>query len=180
MKPLTAICTLLLVAAPALGFAQDKAYPDFDAIAKTTGPAPEKTRPPPPSAQSLAAWRAALSRAPLPKTGCFKSSYPGAEWREVPCTTAPPHPFAPASGPRPAIVGSGTYSPQVSGSISSVVGYLTVSGATSENDSGNANVFSLQINTNNNFTTSSCSNLSPKSAKPSACTGWQSVRVVQL
>ncbi|MGH6848302.1 MAG: c-type heme family protein [Methylocella sp.] len=41
MKPITAICTSMLVALPAAGFAQDRSYPDFGSIAKTGGPAPE-------------------------------------------------------------------------------------------------------------------------------------------
>jgi hypothetical protein len=39
MRPATVICTIMLVAAPAVGFAQDKSYPDFGSIAKTPGPA---------------------------------------------------------------------------------------------------------------------------------------------
>jgi hypothetical protein len=39
MKPVTAICTLMLVAAPSAGFAQDRSYPDFGSIGKTAGPA---------------------------------------------------------------------------------------------------------------------------------------------
>lgn len=41
MKPLTAICTMMFAATPAVGFAQDRPYPDYGSIAKTAGPAPE-------------------------------------------------------------------------------------------------------------------------------------------
>jgi hypothetical protein len=41
MKPVTAICTVMLVATTAVGFAQDTSYPDFGSIAKTAGPAPK-------------------------------------------------------------------------------------------------------------------------------------------
>lgn len=41
MKPVTAICTAMLVATPAVGFAQDRSYHDFGSIAKTGGPSPE-------------------------------------------------------------------------------------------------------------------------------------------
>ncbi len=41
MKPATAICTVMFVATPAVGFAQDRSYPDFGSIAKTGVPAPE-------------------------------------------------------------------------------------------------------------------------------------------
>jgi len=38
MKPVPAVCTLMLVATTAAGFAQDRSYPDFGSIAKTAGP----------------------------------------------------------------------------------------------------------------------------------------------
>ena len=37
-------------------------------------------------------WRDALATSPLPKKGCFESSYPNKRWREVPCTNAPNYP----------------------------------------------------------------------------------------
>jgi hypothetical protein len=40
MKPLAPICTIMLVATAAVGFAQDKSYPDYGSIAKTA-PVPE-------------------------------------------------------------------------------------------------------------------------------------------
>jgi hypothetical protein len=41
MKPVMAICSIMLVTTPAAGFAQDRSYPDFGSVAKTAGPAPE-------------------------------------------------------------------------------------------------------------------------------------------
>ncbi|MGH6837525.1 MAG: c-type heme family protein [Methylocella sp.] len=42
MKPVTAVCAAMLIAAtPAVGFAQDRSYPDFGSVAKSGGPAPE-------------------------------------------------------------------------------------------------------------------------------------------
>jgi hypothetical protein len=35
-------------------------------------------------------WQRTISRIPLPKTGCFKATYPSMEWQEVPCSTATP------------------------------------------------------------------------------------------
>ena len=40
---------------------------------------------PQPSAKNLHDWRKGMSRVPLPRRGCFTSSYPSAEWSEVPC-----------------------------------------------------------------------------------------------
>jgi hypothetical protein len=45
MKPVTAICTLMLVATPAVGIAQDSSYPDFGSIGKTAEPAPKNETP---------------------------------------------------------------------------------------------------------------------------------------
>src|ERR1700732_5318601 len=42
MKPVPAVCTIMLVATPAAGFAQDRSYPDFGSIGKTAGRAPGK------------------------------------------------------------------------------------------------------------------------------------------
>ena len=30
-------------------------------------------------------WRESIATNPLPKKGCFESSYPNKQWREVPC-----------------------------------------------------------------------------------------------
>jgi hypothetical protein len=137
------------------------APPAAPAAPPTPAPAAGKQ----PSAEETAkreAWRTTMSRTPLPRKGCFKSTFPNTEWQEVPCVTPPPHPYT---------VGNGnTYAAQSSGTISSATGYFPYTDATSE--SGNIfdlqsqsckivssdfpNVFSLQLNTSN-FTTSACS-----------------------
>jgi hypothetical protein len=151
--------------------------------ASSTQPAPAPTPPqatvPPPPAQSLEAWRVIMSRVPVPKKGCFKSSYPSISWQEVPCTGAPPRPYPPARGSRPATVGNGNdCTASVSGSISSAVGsFDSVGDVTSETGttfdpgpncsnpvSNVPNTFSLQLNTNL-FATSTCVGKS--------CQGWQ-------
>src|SRR5208337_4286463 len=48
--------------------------------------------------RSPEAWRGAMLGTPLPKKGCFTSSYPSAEWQEVPCTSPPHRRYTPASG----------------------------------------------------------------------------------
>lgn len=135
---------------------------------------PQTTQPPstqPPSAQSREAWQTSMSQTPLPKHGCFKSSYPNLQWQEVPCTTAPQRPYPPATGVRPDTVGNGNdFTASVSdGHISSVVGsFDSVSGVTGATDAQGASPFSLQLNTNS-FTTSSCSG----ATNPAGCLGWQ-------
>jgi hypothetical protein len=34
-------------------------------------------------------WREYILKHPSPKKGCFKSTYPSTEWKEVPCGPAP-------------------------------------------------------------------------------------------
>lgn len=108
MKPITAICLVMLVAAPAPAFAEDMPYPDFGAIAKTPPaskvPAPA-TQPPiaQPSAtqapgsqastkQTQETWRQLIARTPVPKAGCYTSAYPSTQWQAVPCSTAESRP----------------------------------------------------------------------------------------
>ena len=131
-----------------------------------------------PSAQALKNWRAGMAHVPRPNRGCFTSTYPNAQWQQVPCTTAPLRPYPPAHGGLPAVdaVGSGTdASAVVTGTLSEAVGsFDSVSGVTSESGEINgspplvANIFSLQLNSNF-FTTSVCSG----AANPATCKGWQ-------
>jgi hypothetical protein len=118
------------------------------------------------------AWNETMSRTPKPKEGCFTSAYPSTEWKEVPCITPLPRPYQPASGPRPQTVGNGTDWTAKSGTgpISTAVGsFDSVSGVTTVTDSasGNANTFSLQLNTNTFNTSTLGCNRVPN------CVGWQ-------
>ncbi|MGO9268318.1 MAG: hypothetical protein ACLQBA_26100, partial [Candidatus Binataceae bacterium] len=139
-------------------------------------PPPATAQPSPAQSMSQEAWRASMSRAPMPQKGCFKATYPNTAWQQVPCTTAPPAPYPPARGPRSDNVGNGNdFSAQVTGSISSAVGsFDSVTGVTSESGDVDgvappvANTFSLQLNANT-FTTSVCDG----AANPSDCSGWQ-------
>jgi hypothetical protein len=133
-----------------------------------TQPVPSLQPTQPPSRET---WRALMSRVPLPKMGCFKSSYPSFTWQEVPCTTPPPRPYPPARGPRPQTVGNGNnFVANTAGSISSATGsFDSITGMQTETDSESGdNVFSLQLNSNL-FLTSSCSG----AANPMECSGWQ-------
>jgi hypothetical protein len=157
LKPITAICVVMLVAAPAPGFAEDMPYPDFGSIAKqppASKEPPPATQPPiaPPRAsqapgsqaitpQALKTWRQLMARTPFPKPGCYTSSYPITHWLEVPCSTAKPRPhILPATGLKPHNVGgggNGDYSAKASGSLSSATGsFDSVTGATGESDRG--------------------------------------------
>jgi hypothetical protein len=123
-----------------------------------------------PSAKNLNDWRKGMRQVPLPKKGCFTSSYPSTQWQEVPCMTAPARPYPPARGPRPDTVGNGNdVSAQAAGLISEAIGsFDSVIGVTSVTDPSGASGFSLQLNANF-FTTSACNG----AANPSICLGWQ-------
>src|SRR5262249_39311929 len=131
-------------------------------------------------------WRRGMARVPLPKKGCFTSSYPSNEWQEVLCTTAPAVPYPPARGGkgRPDQIGNGTDvsawvgsanlcagtqatggpQSQAVGSFDSVTGVTSVSNPGGVTGSG----FSLQLNANF-FTTPTCNS----AANSLVCLGWQ-------
>ncbi|MGD0014541.1 MAG: Ig-like domain-containing protein [Bryobacteraceae bacterium] len=123
---------------------------------------------------SREAWRASMSRRPLPRKGCFRASYPSTEWKEVPCSTAKPPLLLPPPGRRggegsPENVGNGNsndFAAEVSGTIVTAVGsFNTITPGTTESDTGTSDSFSLQINSRP-FTTSVCSGIV-------GCQGWQ-------
>ena len=150
----------------------------FMAFAQPTNPAPSYTPTPKLSSElsveELAkrkAWRENMAKTPTPKYGCFKSTYPNTQWEEVPCTTAPDRPYPRAVGPRQDIVGGGGgFAAQAAGSISDAVGFFD-SATSTISETGGANNFSLQLNTNQ-FNTASCTPPAPVPASPS-CQGWQ-------
>jgi hypothetical protein len=130
-------------------------------------PAPATT---PPSAKSLHEWHRGMARVPLPKKGCFTSSYPSTKWQEVPCTTAPPRPYPPARGPRSETVGGGNdVSANVTtGLISEAIGsFDSVTGVTSVSDPNGFSNFSLQLNSSL-FAAPACNG-----APNPGCQGWQ-------
>jgi hypothetical protein len=174
-NPLTADSrnSRVLQAVVALGLAVGAALlAASEGRAQTPNPTPAPTSTPQPSAKNLHDWRRSMRRVPLPKKGCFTSSYPSAEWQEVPCTTAPARPYPPARGRRSETVGGGNdVSAQVTSRISEAIGsFDSVTGVTSVTDADpNApSGFSLQLNSSF-FTTPACNG----AANPSICIGWQ-------
>ncbi|MGH9424394.1 MAG: hypothetical protein ACRD3J_30765, partial [Thermoanaerobaculia bacterium] len=112
------------------------------------------------------AWRKSMARVPLPKKGCFKVSYPATEWLEVACTRAPNRFYPPGS---PQSVGSGIdFEAEVAGLMSSATGSFDSVNVTSENDNGNPDTYSLQLNSSF-FTSPACAGAS----NPANCKGWQ-------
>src|SRR5215470_8656313 len=71
------------------------------AAAQSTGPAQALS---PEEQQKRAEWQRSMSQTPVPRKGCFSSSYPDREWREVPCGPPSKYPNPPAKGPLPNVV----------------------------------------------------------------------------
>jgi hypothetical protein len=137
----------------------------------TSPPSPEEAR-------ARESWRTSMAQVPLPRKGCFHSTYPARDWSEITCTVAPPYPQPPRSGPRPLTVGSGndvsTQAP--SGTISAATGsFDSVTNVTSEagqiNGTGPqiANAYTYQLNTNFFTNSPACSG----AANPAACQSWE-------
>jgi hypothetical protein len=123
-------------------------------------------------------WHVSMAQVPLPKKGCFQSTYPGKEWREVTCMPAPNYPMPPRRGPRVLVVGNSNdvsaQSPNATQFISTGIGsFQSVTGVTSESSPiGNsgpsvANAYTLQLNANF-FKSTVCAG----SPNPN-CKGWQ-------
>jgi len=105
----------------------------------STLPVPAKAAgPQTPSAEALKQWRATMVRASRPRGGCFKVTYPSTEWQPVPCGTPPHKPHFPGED----------FTAHFNGNISQAEGSFTnVTGVTSVTSGGNANAYSLQLNT---------------------------------
>jgi len=97
-------------------------------------------------------WRLTISHTATPGEGCFAASYPSTKWRQVVCKAAPARPFGIAALPRHGAhgrtVGNGNdYAAVTSTLTTSAVGsFPTVTGVTKESDDGEANDYTLQLN----------------------------------
>ncbi len=162
-------CSFLIALAAAAERAGTSKDPESAPAVDRSAPTPT-ANPPGPATLSRDAWRATMSRTPRPKNGCFTATYPNTNWQEVPCTTAPPHPYQPGGGPAPQSVGHGVdFSAKTTQLISSAVGsFDAVVGVTSLTGPDGDNSYSLQLNTIP-FTTSVCDG----ATNPTACSGFQ-------
>jgi hypothetical protein len=124
-----------------------------------------------------------MRRTSVPHNGCFHTSYPNTDWREVSCGSATiiPYPNGAEAAPETIGSGSGDYAAQVTsglinraeGSFPSSTGVTGESGAdwvqvTNGINTLYPNTFSFQLNTNT-FSTPACSG----ATNPSQCLGWQ-------
>ena len=120
------------------------------------------------------AWRSTIINTPVPQEGCFTASYPVAAWKPVACVKAPAIPLVPRSGRSLAsaqTVGDGNdYSAVVTGLISKGVGsFPKTTGLKTETGQGQANSYSLQLNSQFFHNSPACAG----AFNPSNCLGWQ-------
>ena len=117
-------------------------------------------------------WHDAMWVTPTPKDGCFHATYPGLAWNEVPCIKVEEPPYRPANvvdrqilPPQEFVGGGGTQdiaAMVTNGSITTAEGQFPETYGY-----GNADRFSLQINTNPFTTASGCQ------FGAASCQGWQ-------
>ena len=91
-------------------------------------------------AQQREAWRQAIEQSPTPEEGCFKATYPKAEWVAVPCGAAPTRPYLPRNGHRGYTVGNGDDYSAVTSTLTTMAtgSFPTVTGVKSETGYGGA------------------------------------------
>ncbi len=121
-------------------------------------------------AQAKATWRASIAKTAPPAKGCFTADYPSLAWVAVACGVAPERPYVPRAGHAGYTVGDGNdYAAVVTSLITSTTGTFTkIKGLKSETDEGDANTYSLQINSQF-FSSPTCSGAS----NPKSCLGWE-------
>ncbi|TAM82476.1 MAG: hypothetical protein EPN47_07365 [Acidobacteria bacterium] len=117
-------------------------------------------------------WHDSMLRKPVPKKGCFHATYPSLEWQEVACVAPPP--------PNVRFNVGATYGDYaavralpLTNLISSATGSFPAVAVKTETDSlsNGADAYTLQLNTNNFFTTTAVDPVCP-TASPQ-CKGFQ-------
>lgn len=124
------------------------------------------------AADTADTWNRIISKTPVPHAGCFKASYPSTIWKEVPCQVAPAVPFLPSNGAGSQTVGNGhDYAAEVSSTlISAGLGsFPVVKRLETEEDGGEFNSYSLQLNSNFMSGSPACDG----AAVPSECLAWE-------
>lgn len=118
-----------------------------------------------------AAWRQTISEVPTSQGGCFTARYPSLAWSKTACAAAPAVPFIPRTGRKsgPFTVGDGDdYAIKTASLISTGVGsFPSVKGLKSETGQGQANAYTLQLNSEF-FNGPACSG----AKNPSSCLSW--------
>ncbi|HET6274487.1 MAG TPA: hypothetical protein VFE16_00945 [Candidatus Cybelea sp.] len=125
-----------------------------------------------PTTAQLQTWRTAIAHAPTPNNGCFTATYPLTTWVKVACVEAPNRPYLPRSGGggHGQTVGDGNDYAAVTATLTSnaVGSFPVVRRLKSETDDGEANVYSIQLNSNFISGDQACAGAN----NPSQCLGW--------
>jgi hypothetical protein len=120
--------------------------------------------------QAQANWRSAIEALPPPTDGCFAAAFPARAWRQVPCVAAPNRPYLPRSAARAIgnTVGNGNdYSANSATITKAAVGlFPKITGLKTETGFGEANTYSLQLNSGF-MNTAACNTGAP------GCQSWQ-------
>ncbi|MGD0190011.1 MAG: hypothetical protein ABSD74_04640 [Rhizomicrobium sp.] len=122
------------------------------------------------AAQAADTWSTTIAKTAVPHAGCFHASYPSTEWKQVACQPAPSILFLPSNGLGSQTVGNGhDYAIEVSGTlISSALGSFPKVKVKTETGEGQANNYSLQLNSNFMSGSPACDGAS----NPSNCLAW--------
>jgi hypothetical protein len=124
-----------------------------------------------PTLAQLQSWHAAIAHAPKPAKGCYTAAYPKSTWIKVACVAAPNLPYIPRGGAAGSLaVGDGNDYAAVSSTLTSnaVGSFPIVKQLKSETDGGQANVYSIQLNSNFMSGDQACAGAD----NPSQCLGW--------
>ena len=114
-------------------------------------------------------WRETMVRSPSPESGCFEATYPSTTWQRTECGPAPTKLYRPPSGAiPPQTAGNGNdYAAKSTGTISQTVGtFPKATGVAGETGAGGANVYSIQLNSNDMSGSKAC-------GKIAGCQSWQ-------
>jgi hypothetical protein len=165
-RTITAAALVAGILFQAQGFAQDAVSSGIN-----IAPAPID-----PEAVARQNWRSFVAKNPAPEKGCFHMAYPNYLWEPAACKAIQPrsHPtHVKLSAEVPDSVGNGNdYAAAASGLITSAVGsfatndVLSVASVGGSGANTGSNEYSLQLNTNNDGSTSVC-------AGHPGCTVWE-------
>ncbi len=136
-----------------------------------TPAAPEKTRQAAasPDSRTFDGWRTFMNRTLPPKKGCFTATYPNTTWQEIQCTPPTSLTFGPRSKHAQKVGHGIDFEAHTANLMSSATGSFDTVNVASENDNGNPDIYSLQLNSAFFPSPAACAG----AANPSWCNGWQ-------
>ena len=112
-------------------------------------------------------WRDAIVANPITDDGCFQAAYPDMTWQQMDCVAAPSRAFAwrHAAAVQFTVGNGNDYAIQSSGTIAKSSGTFLHVTASSENDGGSPDTYSIQLNSNFMSGTAACNGVA-------GCQSW--------